>query len=342
LRLAEIGIWIRHIPKVLYSRGAPDQPRGSETEGEYRALAEALQKRGRLTDIERVAGFPGYFRVHWRLSGAPLVSIMICTKDKADFLQKCLVSVFERSEYQNFEVILVDNQSKEEKTFDLIKCWKEKEPSRFRRLAIDEPFNFSALNNRAAKSANGELLLFLNNDTEVISSSWLQELAGQALRPEIGAVGALLLFQDGSIQHAGIIVGGEKIAVHADRGASGDEPGYHGRLLIPGNVSAVSAACLMVRKDVFWHAGGFDEGLPRGYNDVALCLQLRRLRYSHVFLPQVKLFHHESQTRGYPIFPRGQDRLQKEKEYMIEHFPELQHPDPYHNPNLELFSENIR
>jgi GT2 family glycosyltransferase len=237
---------------------------------------------------------------------------------------------------------LVDNQSRQKKTFDLINFWREKEPLRFRCLTLDEPFNFSVLNNHAVEYAKGDLLLFLNNDTEVISSDWLQELAGQALRPEIGAVGAMLLFKDGTIQHAGIILGGSRLAVHAHRGMNGDDPGYKGRLLSPSNVSALTAACMMVRKVVFVQAGGFDEHLPLAYNDVAFCLQLRRMDYYHIVLPQVKLFHYESQTRGYHFSASEKEQLQKVKEYLLNLYPELNNPDPYYSSNLDLLKENFR
>ncbi len=341
LHLTEKDTRIGHIPKILYSRGTPARPKDIEIEAEHLALVRAFQRRGKPTNVEAIAGFPGYFRVHWLLSEKPLVSIIICTKDRADLLEKCLISIYERTDYENFEVILIDNQSREKKIFELVNRWNEKEPSRFRCLTINEPFNFSTLNNHAAGFANGELLLFLNNDTEVISSDWLQEMAGQALRPETGTVGAMLLFKDGSIQHAGIIVGGKNLAVHAHRGISGNDPGYKGRLLSPSNVSAVTAACMMVRKEVFFQAGGFDEHLPHGYNDVALCLQLRRMGYFHILLPQVKLFHHESQTRGYHLPAIEQDQLQKEKEYLRNLYPELNNPDPFHNSFMGLMKENI-
>ncbi len=339
LRLTEKVANIGHIPKILYSQSSPE--RQGEIKSERLVLVKALQRRGKPASVEAVGGFPGYFRIHWPLSDQPLVSIIICTKDRANLVEKCLESIYGRTNYPNFEVILVDNQSRQKKTLDLINQWREKEPSRFNCLTIDESFNFSALNNQAAQQAKGELILFLNNDTEVLSFDWLQELAGQALRPEIGTVSAMLLFKDGSIQHAGIALGGKQFAVHSHRGLAGDDPGYKGRLLSPSNVSAVTAACMILRKDVFLKAGGFDEHLPYGYNDVELCLKLRRMGYYHVVLPHVKLLHHESQTRGYRFTASKKEQLQREKEYLYNLYPELYNPDPFYDFNLDLLKKDI-
>lgn len=217
------------------------------------------------------------------------VSIIILTKDKAGMLEQCLESIYRTADLP-FEIIVVNNQSEEKETFDLFERYSKRES--FRVLTQNIPFNFSKLNNIAAKQAKGDVLLFLNNDTEVISSDWLSTMAGEAVRPQIGVVGAKLLYQNGTIQHAGInLLGKLEVGVHVGIGESGEKYGY------TRNVSAVTGACLMIKKDLFDRIGGFDELLPVEFNDVDLCLKALKEGLRNVYIGQVVLYHYESATR---------------------------------------------
>ena len=260
-----------------------------------------MERRGSTVWFEPVTGHPGHFRAYWALASNPLISIIICTRDKPQLLQRCLTSIFRQAGYSNIEILLIDNGSTESATFSLYRQWQENEPTRLRIETYKEPFNFSTMNNWATELAKGELLLFLNNDTEVLTPDWLQEMAGQACRPEIGAVGAMLLFPNGTIQHAGIILGGKSLAVHSHRGMDSSSPGYKGRLLAQSNVSAVTAACLMIRKELFSSLGGFNERFVVSYGDVDLCLRLRSAGYQQIVLPQVRLLHYEIYQRAVMI-----------------------------------------
>jgi GT2 family glycosyltransferase len=344
LHFTEFTGQIGHIPKILYSRR--ESIIEPEAEGVRAVLSKAMERRGESVCFEPVVGYPGYFRAHWLLAENPLISIVICTKDKPLLLQKCLTSIFRQAGYSNLEILLIDNGSTEAATFSLYRQWQENEPARLRIETFKEPFNFSTMNNWATELAKGDLLLFLNNDTEVLTPDWLQEMAGQACRPEIGAVGAMLLFPNGTIQHAGIILGGKSLAVHSHRGMDSSSPGYKGRLLAQSNVSAVTAACLMIRKELFSSLGGFNERFVVSYGDVDLCLRLRSAGYQQIVLPQVRLLHSESSTRGYDYGSKKRARLSNEASYLISLHPQLVDGDPFYNANLSPdkgdFSLNLK
>jgi GT2 family glycosyltransferase len=203
-------------------------------------------------------------------------------------------------------------------------------------LRIDEPFNFSRLNNVAAAQARGDLLCFLNNDTEAISPAWLEEMAGLACRPDVGAVGAMLYYPDDTIQHAGVVMWMGGIASHAHHGLTRGDPGSLGRAALTQTVTAVTAACMMVRKTVFVEAGGFDERLAVAYNDVDFCLRLRTRGYHNVWTPFAELYHHESVSRGRDLEGPGRDRFRAESLAMIDRWSAAVPEDPYYNVNLAL------
>jgi len=341
LRLTERTQHIGHIPKVLYSwrrtAGSTALMSSSKTYAylaAQHALEQALERRGELGVVKPVSGHPGHFTVHRVLRDQPLTSIVILTKDRPEILNQCLQSIFKRSTYRNFEIILIDNGSQEEKTIRLLARWAEREPKRFRMERIDAPFNFSALNNRGVQIARGTFVLLLNNDTEVISPDWLQEMAAQAARPEIGAVGAMLLFPNDTIQHAGIVLGIGEWAGHSHKGMPVDIPGYGGRLLGPSNYAAVTAACLMIRKELFLSLGGFDESLAVACGDVELCLRVLERGLYNVVLPHVRLYHYESATRGYEDSPQKRERFRSEIAYVRDRWADLLDEDPFYNPNL--------
>jgi len=347
LRLTEQTDRIYHIPKVLYhwrtipqSTALSDSSKGYTQDAGYRAVKEAVARRKINGWVETVADTPHVYRVHHRPSGQPLISILIPTRDMADTLDVCLSSIFEKTSYQNFEVIIIDNGSLEEHTFEIFDKWLKKEPQRIRIERIDIPFNYSRLNNLGAKLAKGELLLLLNNDVEVLSPHWLEEMAGQAVRLNIGAVGAMLLYPDNTIQHAGVIlVGG--VAGHSHKYFEVNSLGYYCRLRMVSNYSAVTAACLMVRKDVFERVGGLDETLAVAFNDVDFCLKLTQQGFYNVWLPHVRLYHYESKSRGHEDTPEKQERFLKEINIMKERWGNLLANDPFYNRNLSNDREDF-
>ena len=280
---------------------------------------------------------PGAVRVIWPIPAPePLVSVIITTRDRADLLSQCSDGVLYRTEYSNLELLIVDNDSVETNTFTLLDRLAHSD-SRVRVLHHPGPFNYSALNNAAAREARGEVLLLLNNDIDVIDSGWLRELVSQAIRPDVGLVGAMLLYPNEQVQHAGIVLGPEGRATHLYRLASRNDPGYFGQLRLPRTLSAVTGACAAIRRAVFFEVGGFDEvNLPVTFNDVDLCLRLGAYGYRVVWTPFAELFHLESASRGLDFTdPVKSERFQRELQHMRNTWGSLmESADPFHNPNL--------
>ncbi len=347
LRLTEHTDKIRHIPQVLYHwRSIPASSAASFQSKEYaqdaglRAVREALQRRGEDAVAEPVAGLSGRYRVRYRLRDRPLVSIVIPTRDLSELLEICLTSVFEKTSYDRFEVIVVDNGSREAETRGLFQRWQEKEPGRFRVVPLPIPFNFPALINEGVRNARGELVLLLNNDIEVVSGDWLAEMAAQAMRPRVGAVGAKLLYPDDTVQHAGVVLGIGGIAGHSHKYLSNDRPGYFDRLRITANYAAVTGACLMVEKAKFEAVGGFDEALPVAFNDVDFCIRLLKAGYYNLCLNHLTLYHHESKTRGPEDTVEKQIRFRGEIDRMEARWGELLKNDPFYSPHLTRYRED--
>jgi GT2 family glycosyltransferase len=241
-----------------------------------------------------------------------MISIIIPFKDKIELLEKCIESIFQKSSYQNYEVILVDNNSKEKKTFVYLESLKNNVQIEF--LKYEEIFNFSAINNFAVEYVNGEYILFLNNDTEVISENWLDEMVKCFEDEKVGAIGAKLLYPDGTIQHAGVMIEEKRLAIHAFRTWKEQDVKFDE----PREWSAVTAACMMTRKDLFLRVGGFDEkNLSIAYNDVDFCLKLRELGYKIICTPHAKLYHYESASRKSDIFAKIFNR-KRYKEFLCE------------------------
>ena len=348
LRLTEQTEKIGHIPKVLYHwRSIPASSAANFQVKEYaqdaglRAIREAVQRRGEEADAEPIAGMSGRYRVKYRLRGRPQVSIVIPTRDLSEYLEPCLNSLFEKTAYDHFEVIVVDNGSREPETLDLFRRWKEKEPSRFRVAPLPIPFNFSALINEGVRNAGGELVLLLNNDIEVVSGEWLSEMAAQALRPRIGAVGVKLLYPDDTVQHAGVVLGIGGIAGHSHKYCAGDQPGYFDRLRITANCAAVTGACLMVKKSLFQEVGGFDEALSVAFNDVDFCIRILKAGYYNLCLSHLTLYHHESRTRGPEDTVEKQIRFKSEIDLMKERWGSLLKNDPFYSPHLTRVFEDF-
>ncbi len=329
-----------HVPRVLCHL-APGAGSAREVAGEEakRALEEHL---ARLREPAGVEPSPhGGWRLRYRLpSPAPLVSVIVPTRNAVDLLSGCVASVLERTDYPSLELIVVDNGSDETATLEFLRALRER--PRCRVLRYDAPFNYSAINNYAASEARGEVLAFLNNDIEAKDRAWLAEMAGHALRPAIGAVGAKLYYPDGSIQHAGVILGIGGVAGHAYMGQPGDHAGHCGRARHAQNLSAVTAACLVLRKAVFDEIGGFDDcNLPVAFNDVDVCLRLRERGYRVLWTPFAELYHHHSATRGAEDTPDKEARFRAEVHYMKQRWAGILLNDPAYNPNLTLMRSDF-
>jgi O-antigen biosynthesis protein len=341
LRVTEKTKNIFHIPKILYHWRIHNQSVASGSEAKpyayqaaEKALEEALVRRQEPGRVIGVPGYLGHYCIRYAMSSHPRISIIIPTRDLSVDLDRCLRSIFTKSTYPNYEVLVIDNNSVEASTAEVLSKWAQKEPDRFNSLAFREPFNFSKINNYAVRKTQGELLVFLNNDTEVITHDWLEAMAEQAHRPTIGAVGSLLLYPDRTIQHAGITLGLGGVAGHGHYHASANSPGYFGQLVCITNFSAVTAACLMCRREVFEQVGRFEEALTISFNDVDLCLKMIRAGYYNVYLSHLRLYHYESRSRGYETTPEKQARFQKEEAYMRHKWGDLIENDPFYSPHL--------
>jgi GT2 family glycosyltransferase len=348
LRVSERATRIVHIPRVLYHwRIHSASTAGARTQKGYaylaavRALSEALERRGESGRVVPNEETPGIYTVRYDIARPQRVSIIIPTRDHGDDVERCLRSLFDRSTYPDFEVILLDNGTEDEASLDIFARWLEREPERLKVVRYDVPFNFSKINNYAASAASGTYFLFLNNDTEVVAPDWIEAMVEQAQRPSIGAVGAKLLYDDGTVQHAGVIIGLGGVAGHSHKYQPGGEPGYFGAVQTVNNFSAVTAACLMVRRSVFEEVGGFDEALAIAFNDVDLCLRIQAAGYYNVYLPHVVLYHHESKSRGFEDTPEKMARFLREQQVMHERWRTAEVPDPHYNRNLTLATEDF-
>ena len=263
----------------------------------------------------------------------PLVSILIPTRDQGRMLKKCLESLYEKTRYSNFEIVLVDHETSESKALKVIEEFELQE--NFEVVSFSGDFNFAAMINGAAEVANGDVFVLLNNDTEIFDAGWLKELVAQVSRPEIGIAGALLLFGDGTIQHAGIHPGIGGLMGHGHKHLSGDSSGYFNRLKAVHEVAAVTGACLAIEKTTWFDLNGLDEeNLAVAYNDVDLCLKVRQKNLKVIFTPFSKLFHHESVSRGIDDAPERNARLQSEIQVMKERWGGMLNHDPAYSPNL--------
>jgi O-antigen biosynthesis protein len=322
---------VLHLPYILCHVA-----RRSDDEDRLAALSRKLQPLGaRCTD-----GPFGTIKVEWPLPAKPpVVTIIVPTKDKLDLLRPCIDSVLERTDYQPFEILIVDNASIETRTGDYLASITSN--PKVRVLPYPGPYNFSAINNAAAREARGAYLCLLNNDTEVVNPEWLSELMRYAVRKEIGAAGAKLLYENGSIQHAGVVIGIGDAAGHAHRFLRASEPGYFRQPHVTQYVSAVTAACLVVEKKKFDVVGGLDEAsLAVAFNDVDLCLKLEKAGWRNVYVPHAVLLHHESRSRGKDSARGNVERYRRELSVLQERWGTKAYADPLHNPNLDRYSES--
>ncbi len=333
---------IVHIPRVLYhwraQQGSTAQSPGSK---QYTTTAGmlALNRHFQEQAVPATASpgwLPNTYRIRYALPDpAPLVSIMVPTRDKVEVLRNCIDALLERTSYPSFEILVIDNRSSEPDALAYL-ADIAKDP-RVRVLSYDHPFNYSAINNFAAQHANGDLLCLLNNDTEAINPDWLTEMVSHACRAEIGCVGAKLYYSDERIQHAGVILGIGGVAGHAHKYAKRDDFGYFSRLHLVQNYSAVTGACLVVRKSVYEQVGGLNEtNLPVSFNDVDFCLRVADAGYRNLWTPYAELYHHESATRGADDTIKKQKRFLSEIDYMVKTWGPQLKLDPAYNPNLSL------
>lgn len=327
-----------HVPRITaHLAGAPTQnQRNAQRNAVLHGILQEL-------DASLGDGPFGTSRVFWPLpprEQLPLVSIIVPTRDRADLLRTCMESLRRKTSYANYEIIVVDNGSSEPLALDYL-AWLEQSGTA-RVLRDPSPYNFSQLNNRAARQARGELLCLLNNDTEVFDGAWLEEMVRQAIRPEIGAVGAKLLYPDGRLQHAGVVVGLGQAAGHAHRFTPSDAPGYFLQSHIARYVSAVTAACLVISRAKFEQVGGLDEeNFAVAYNDVDFCLRLQQAGWHNVYTPHAVLIHHESVSRGDDFSAEHSPRYRRELDALQKRWSTIESVDPYHHPRLDRSDETF-
>lgn len=338
LKICEQTQNVYHIPKILYHwRMIPGSTAASLENKDYAAdkgkmaIENALLRRGIQGHVE-VDEVSSYYRVVYTHNN-PLVSIIIPTRNFADVTKRCLVSIYEKTAYKNFEILLVNNRSDEEEALQLFAAF-EKQYDNFKVIDADMEFNYSKINNLAAASAKGEVLVLLNNDTEVISKDWLDKLVGYAMQKHIGTVGAKLLYPDMTVQHAGILLGLGGVASHAYIGSARESVGAYGRLRVPYNYSGSTAACLAIRKELYNAVGQLEEGLSVAYNDVDLNLKTLEAGCFNVCLPQVELLHHESKSRGLDTSSEKYKRFLVEQEFMYKKWEDKVRYDRFYNPNF--------
>jgi GT2 family glycosyltransferase len=347
LRLMERTDRIHRIPKVLYHwRVHPGSTASSGSVKPYaaaaaeRAIAEALVRRGEPGKVKMRADSPGVYIVRYEIRQAQKVSVIIPTRNHGEDVDRCLNSIFAKTTYKDFEIIILDNGSDEKASLQTLEKWSKRE-RRVKVIRHDVPFNFSHINNYAVARSSGHYVLLLNNDTEVITPDWMEAMVEQAQRPTIGAVGALLLYPDASVQHAGVIVGLGGVAGHSHKHFPRQAPGYFFTLRAINNFSAVTAACLMIRRSVYDQVGGLNENLGVAFNDVDFCLKVREAGYRNIYLPHVALYHFESKSRGYETTPEQIRRFQSEIEIMERRWHCSSAVDPCYSPNLTLDQENF-
>jgi GT2 family glycosyltransferase len=337
---------VLHLPYVLYHwRAIPGSTALAASEKNYaaeagrRAVQEHLTRTGVQAEVMPAPGLPAVNRVRFACpSPQPLVSILIPTRDRADLLGMCLDSLIERTTYQNYEVIIIDNGSVEEATQRLF----ERLPKdRFRIIRDDSPFNFSALNNHAARIARGTLLCLMNNDIEILTPDWLEEMVSFAARLDIGCVGARLWYPDGRLQHGGCVIGIGGVAGHAHKYLQHGREGYFGRAMLHQAFSAVTAACLLIRREIYDELGGLDEQLVVAFNDVDFCLRVREAGYRNVWTPYAEMIHHESASRGDENTPAKQERFAREVAYVKARWGDMLLEDPAYSPNLTMVHEDF-
>ena len=341
-RCCEEADKVVHIPKVLYhwrchmdSTAADPESKAYAYQAGRRAIKEHYQRMGIDASVEMTER-PGWYRSYVKIQDNPKISIIIPNKDHIEDLELCLFSLTKRSTYKNYEILIVENNSEKPETFEYYKKLPDRYP-KVKVLTWEKEFNYSAINNFAAKQAEGVYLLFLNNDVEILTPQWMEEMLQICQQKDVAITGAKLYYPDDTIQHAGVVLGLGGIAGHIMCKASREDPGYFGRTVTVQEISAVTAACMMIRTEDFWNAGGFDETFQVAFNDIDLCMKVRAAGKKIVFTPYAELYHHESKSRGLEDTPEKQFRFDKEvKAFEAKWSEQLAKGDPYYSPNLSV------
>jgi len=343
LRLTEKAARVVHIPEILYywraHKGSVAQEPGVKPyaiAAGILAVEKSLQRAGQKGEVSTAIDGSTVYRIQYELEGTPKVSILIPNCEHLSDLRSCLESIYQKTSYPNFEIVVIENNSKSKQIFDYYKAIQEKHEN-LRVIKWDGKFNYSAVNNYGARFCSGQYLLLLNNDTKVITPNWIEEMLMFAQRSDVGAVGAKLYYPGDTIQHAGIIFGLGGVAGHAFEGVGKEQIGYMARTHYAQNLSCVTGACMLLRRAVWEEVHGLDEQLAVAFNDVDLCMRIRKAGYRIVWTPFAELYHYESRSRGLDDSPEKQRRFQSEVEFMKERWnTELEMGDPYYNPNFRL------
>lgn len=345
LRLTDKARNVVHVPKLLYywrqhagsvSSGVEAKP--YVVESARGAVADHLRRHGFANfKITSTRAFETIFKITYEIIGEPKISIIIPNKDHVEDLRRCITSIIEKSTYDNYEIIVVENNSETREIFAYYEELANNPAVKI--ITYKGDFNYSAINNLGVSEASGEYVLLLNNDIQIITVNWMEELLMYAQRPDVGAVGAKLYYPDKTIQHAGVVIGlgAHRTAGHVHYRQKRENLGYMGRLCYAQNMSAVTGACLLVKKALYEEAGGLDESFAVSLNDVDFCLKLRRLGYLNVFTPFAEAYHYESASRGSDMTGEAAARYNAESARFREKWKaELEAGDPYYNPNFSL------
>lgn len=340
-RVSERARRIHHIPSILYhwrshesSTALNPLSKSYTLAAGVKAINDHLQRIGLCGQASFDAEI-GIYHINYELKNQPLVSIIIPNYEQKDILERCINSIKTKSSYINYEIIIIENNSKKQDIFDYYK--KLELDSHIKVVTWPETFNYSAINNFGVKHATGEFLILLNNDTEIITPDWIEQMLQYAQREDVGCVGAKLYYTNGLIQHAGVVLGFQGIAAHSFCQLPGDYHGYMNRAIVVQNVSAVTAACMMIRKNLFLQVDGLDESLAVAFNDIDFCLKIRSLGKLNIFNPRAELYHHESLSRGYEDTEEKQKRFASEiNRFKSKWSAELKKGDPYYSPHLDL------
>ncbi|MET0507555.1 MAG: glycosyltransferase family 2 protein [Burkholderiaceae bacterium] len=338
---------IRHVPRILYhwrvhtmsTASAPAAKPYAWLAGR-RAVEGHLHRSGMEASVDEAPDAPTLYRPKFPVpQPIPSVEVIVPTRDRLDLLRQCIDSIRARTRYGNYRICVVDNGSVEPETLACLERWRA--GFGLRVLRIEAPFNFSMLNNRAVATSDCDFVVLLNNDIEVGSTDWIDEMVSHAARPGVGCVGARLWYPDDTLQHGGVVLGINGVAAHAHKSLRRGLPGYFGRAVVLQSFSAVTAACLMVRRDTYLKAGGMDESLAVAFNDIDFCLRVRQQGFRTVWTPFAELVHHESASRGLDVEPSKRARFEAEAASMRKRWGPLLDRDPAYSPHLTLQREDF-
>jgi len=346
LRICEQTHHVLRVPQVLYHWRRKDcsgslKIRDRWVRDATSALTDHLTRSGEAARV-LPGQFSGAFEIRYVLARRPRVSIVIPNRDQREILRACINSILDLTDYEDYEILIVENGSRQAGVFEDYQAYQSQHPQRVRVVTFEGPFNFSEVINYGVEQATGSLVLLLNNDTEIIHASWLERMCALAMRPGVGAVGAKLYFSSGAVQHGGVVVGLGGAAGHPHRHCPGNAAGHMGRLGVTAEISAVSGACLLLDRELFRELGGLDPAYPLAFNDIDLCLRIRAAGYRVIWTPHVQLYHHESLTRGADVSPEDSSRARREVALFQRHWGRLiRRGDPFYSPNLTLASESV-